>query len=214
MVLLAYNLGSQVDREMEMSRVLKITKNMSKWTQVCKDVQTSTYKKICKWPSCIQQSTMIVSGKSTIRCGTLFIQTYAHNRISITWNNCQHPFSPPVNGSKDPWPRVLSLPGAWVVCWRPHPAGTYKTFHFYNLKRSQFIFQIFILWIWYDPHLIYFGWPSKVKLFLRGYEYQGDWLRLERFWLRGREHCTLETLVSFEFNPRESYCPPMVRTVF
>ncbi len=23
-----------------------------------------------------------------------------------------------------PWPRVLSLPGARVVCWRPHPADT------------------------------------------------------------------------------------------
>ncbi len=33
-------------------------------------------------------------------------------------------FSPPVNGPKDPWPNVLSLPGAQVVCWRPHPAGT------------------------------------------------------------------------------------------
>ena len=28
------------------------------------------------------------------------------------------------DGPKDPWPRVLSLPGARVVCWRPHPAGT------------------------------------------------------------------------------------------
>ena len=27
---------------------------------------------------------------------------------------------------KDPWPRVLSLPGARVVCWRPHPAGTWQ----------------------------------------------------------------------------------------
>ncbi len=31
---------------------------------------------------------------------------------------------PPVNGPKDPWPRVLSLSGARVVCWRPHLAGT------------------------------------------------------------------------------------------
>ncbi len=33
-------------------------------------------------------------------------------------------FSPPVNGPKDPWPRVLSLPGARMVCWRPYSAGT------------------------------------------------------------------------------------------
>ncbi len=33
-------------------------------------------------------------------------------------------FSPPVNGQKDPWPHVLSLSGAQVVCWRPHLAGT------------------------------------------------------------------------------------------
>ncbi len=33
---------------------------------------------------------------------------------------------PPVNGPKDPWPRVLSLPGAQVVCWRPHPAGKWQ----------------------------------------------------------------------------------------
>ncbi len=33
-------------------------------------------------------------------------------------------FSPPVNGPKDPWLRVLSLPGARMVYWRPHPAGT------------------------------------------------------------------------------------------
>ena len=40
-------------------------------------------------------------------------------------------FSPPVNGPKDPWPIVLSLPGAQVVCWRPHPAGTrqYRLIH-------------------------------------------------------------------------------------
>ena len=31
-----------------------------------------------------------------------------------------------MNGLKDPWPRVLSLPGARVVCWRPHPAGTWQ----------------------------------------------------------------------------------------
>ncbi len=30
--------------------------------------------------------------------------------------------SPPVNGPKDPWPCVVSLPGTRVVCWRPHPA--------------------------------------------------------------------------------------------
>ncbi len=29
-----------------------------------------------------------------------------------------------MNGPNDPWPSVLSLPGARVVCWRPHPAGT------------------------------------------------------------------------------------------
>ena len=33
-------------------------------------------------------------------------------------------FSPPVNGPKDPWPRVLSLPRVRVVCWRPLPTGT------------------------------------------------------------------------------------------
>ena len=32
----------------------------------------------------------------------------------------------PVKEPKDPWPRVLSLPGALVVCWRPHPAGTWQ----------------------------------------------------------------------------------------
>ncbi len=32
-------------------------------------------------------------------------------------------------------------------------------------KRPQFIFQIFFSWVWYDPRLTYFGWPSKVKLF-------------------------------------------------
>ncbi len=31
---------------------------------------------------------------------------------------------PPVNGPKDPWPHVMSLPRAQVVCWRPQPAGT------------------------------------------------------------------------------------------
>ncbi len=39
-------------------------------------------------------------------------------------------------------------------------------FRLFPLKRPQFIFQIFIFWVWYDPHLTYFGWPSKVKLFL------------------------------------------------
>ncbi len=33
-------------------------------------------------------------------------------------------FSPPVNGPKDHWLCVLSLAGARVVCWRPHPTGT------------------------------------------------------------------------------------------
>ncbi len=45
-----------------------------------------------------------------------------------------------------------------------------------STKRPQFIFQIFVprrnevaeggfffSWAWYDPHLTYFGWPSKVK---------------------------------------------------
>ncbi len=32
--------------------------------------------------------------------------------------------NPPVNGPKDPWLHVLSLPEAKVVRWRPHPAGT------------------------------------------------------------------------------------------
>ena len=34
-------------------------------------------------------------------------------------------------------------------------------------KRPQFIFQIFNFLVWYDPHLTYFGWPCKGKLFLR-----------------------------------------------
>ena len=70
------------------------------------------------------------------------------------------------------------------------------------LKRPQLIFQIFFSWVWYDPHLTYFGWPSKVKLFLRGCEHQGAWLCPERFLLQGREHSKPETLVSFGFNPR------------
>ncbi len=33
------------------------------------------------------------------------------------------------------------------------------------LKRPQFNFQILFSWVWYDPHLAYFWWPSNVKLF-------------------------------------------------
>ncbi len=35
-----------------------------------------------------------------------------------------------MNGPKDPWPCVLSLPGAQVVCWRPHPANTRQYYVF------------------------------------------------------------------------------------
>ncbi len=68
--------------------------------------------------------------------------------------------------------------------------------------RGPNLFFKYFSWVWYDPHLTYLWWPSKVKLFLRGCEHQGPWLCWERFLLRGREHCKPETLVSFEFNPR------------
>ncbi len=44
---------------------------------------------------------------------------------------CQVRFSPPVNRPKDPWPHVLSLSGARVVCWRPHLAGMRQYFMIY-----------------------------------------------------------------------------------
>ncbi len=45
-----------------------------------------------------------------------------------------------------------------------------------SMKRPQFIFFFKFSWVWYDPHLTYFWWLSKVKLFLRGCEHQGAWL--------------------------------------
>ncbi len=46
-------------------------------------------------------------------------------------------FGPDVNGPKDPWPRVLLLPGARVVYWRPHLAGT-RQYHPYNVLCGEY----------------------------------------------------------------------------
>ncbi len=54
----------------------------------------------------------------------IYIVTCQVHLVLVKWVQCTVRSFPPVNGPKDPWPRVLSLPGDRVVCWRPHPAGT------------------------------------------------------------------------------------------
>ncbi len=62
-----------------------------------------------------------------------------------------------VNGPKDPWPRVLSLPGARVVCWRPQPAGTrqylfWRVYECMYLHNHEFLAQaIFRLYVFPVP---------------------------------------------------------------
>ena len=60
-------------------------------------------------------------------------------------------------------------------------------------------------WVWYDPHLTYFGWLTKVKLVLRVCEHQGAWLSPERFLLPGREHCTLPNLSPLDLEFQVEY---------
>ncbi len=50
-------------------------------------------------------------------------QGITQNWLTSQWIQHHHQVFPE---SKDPRPHVLSLPGAWVVCWRPHPAGTWQ----------------------------------------------------------------------------------------
>ena len=72
---------------------------------------------------------------------------------------------PPVNGPKDPWPCVLSLPGAQVVCWRPHLASTRQYYcqiipHFwllnYSLKWKKITFKCCICSLVLNPKCPFF----------------------------------------------------------
>ena len=48
--------------------------------------------------------------------------------------------------------------------------------NFIKLKEAPIYFWNIFSWVWYGPHLTYFRWPSKVKLYWRGSEHQGTWL--------------------------------------
>ncbi len=53
-----------------------------------------------------------------------------------------------MKGPKDPWPRVLSLPEARVVCWRPHPAGTPQYVH--GMYMPQDLPTWLKIWLWHN----------------------------------------------------------------
>ena len=92
-------------------------------------------------------------------------------------------FSPPVNGPKDPWPRVLSLSEARVVCWRPHLAGTRQ----YILRFHTSAYVRHVLVVYFSDQIVQFVFP--LQSLIMGWEQ--NFMIVWRIGVKNMAYCSL-----------------------